>query len=125
MTGEARRMEQLDFSRSTTHLEIPSLLSLQLDSFREFAQFDTEPARREPHGLEGVLRETFPIEDAHKNFRLEYVGYNFGEPKYSTDEAMAKGVNYSMPLKVVFRMIKKEFAPAEGQAAPGGEKVKD
>ncbi len=29
-------MEQLDFSRSTTHLEIPSLLSLQLDSFREF-----------------------------------------------------------------------------------------
>jgi DNA-directed RNA polymerase subunit beta len=118
-------MEQLDFSRSTTHLEIPSLLSLQLDSFREFAQFDTEPARREPHGLQGVLKETFPIEDAHKNFRLEYIGYNFGEPKYSPDEAMAKGVNYSMPLKVVFRMVKKEFAAADAQAAPGSEKVKD
>jgi len=118
-------MEQLDFSRGTTHLEIPSLLSLQLDSFREFAQFDIEPARREPRGLQGILRETFPIEDAHKNFRLEYVGYNFGEPKYSPDEAMAKGVNYSMPLKVVFRMVKKEFTAADGQAGPGSEKVKD
>ena len=90
-------METLDFSRSSTHLEIPSLLSLQLDSFREFAQFDTEPARREPNGLEGVLRETFPIEDAHKNFRLEYVGYNFGEPKYSPDEAWPRASTIRCP----------------------------
>ena len=49
-----------------------------------------DPAKREPRGLEGVLRETFPIEDVHKNFRLEYIGYNFGEPKYTTEEAMAR-----------------------------------
>jgi DNA-directed RNA polymerase subunit beta len=102
-------MQQKDFSKGGIHLEIPSLLSLQLDSFAEFIQQGVEPTKREPRGLEGVLRETFPIEDVHKNFRLEYQGYVFGEPKYSPDEAMAKGVNYSMPLKVNFRMVKKEF----------------
>jgi DNA-directed RNA polymerase subunit beta len=111
-------MQQRNFARSGTHLDIPNLLSLQLDSFAEFIQLGVDPAKREPRGLEGVLRETFPIEDVHKNFRLEYVGYNFGEPKYTTDEAMAKGVNYSMPLKVVFRLIKKEFGD-------GVERVKD
>ncbi len=102
-------MKQKDFSKSGTFLEIPSLLSLQLDSFFDFVQFDTEPAKREARGLEGVLRETFPIEDVHKNFKLEYVNYVFGEPKYSPEEAMAKGVNYSMPLKVVFKMTKREL----------------
>jgi DNA-directed RNA polymerase subunit beta len=120
-------MEHKDFSKSGTHLEIPSLLSLQLDSFQEFIQGEKEPEKREPRGLEGVLRETFPIEDVHKNFRLEYVQYNFGEPKYSPDEAMAKGVNYSMPLKVVFRMIRKEWGT--GASADGGtvqtERIKD
>ena len=102
-------MPQKDFSKGGVHLEIPSLLSLQLDSFAEFIQYGVEPDKRLPVGLDGVFREAFPIEDVHKNFRLEYRGYVFGEPKYSTDEAMAKGVNYSMPLKVNFRMIKKEF----------------
>ena len=102
-------MKQKDFSKGGTFLEIPSLLSLQLDSFFEFVQFDTEPSKREARGLEGVLKETFPIEDVHKNFRLEYVNYVFGEPKYSSEEAMAKGTNYSMPLKVVFKMTKMEL----------------
>ncbi|MBM3323243.1 hypothetical protein FJY69_07185, partial [candidate division WOR-3 bacterium] len=111
-------MQQKNFARSGAHLEIPNLLSLQLDSFAEFVQTGIDPAKREPQGLEGVLRETFPLEDVHKNFKLEYVGYTFGEPKYTTDEAMAKGVNYSTPLKVVFRLTKKEFGD-------GTERVKD
>ncbi|MBM3313313.1 DNA-directed RNA polymerase subunit beta, partial [candidate division WOR-3 bacterium] len=117
-------MKQLDFSRSGSHLEIPDLLSLQLDSFREFVQFDAEPTRRAAQGLQGVLLETFPIEDAHKNFQLEFVSYSFGEPKYSPDEAMAKGVNCSLPLRIVLRMVKREFAPS-GAAGAGAEKVKD
>jgi len=102
-------MQQKDFSKAGTFLEIPNLLSLQLNSFRDFVQHDVEPGKRRPEGLEGVLKETFPIEDVHKNFRLEYIGYNFGEAKYSPDEAIARGVNYALPLKVVFRLIKKEF----------------
>ncbi|HDQ99466.1 MAG TPA: DNA-directed RNA polymerase subunit beta, partial [candidate division WOR-3 bacterium] len=101
--------KQKDFSKTHTFLEIPNLLSLLLDSFAGFVQVDVEPSKRKPTGLEGVLRETFPVEDVHKNFVLEYLGYAFGETKYSPEEAIAKGVNYSMPLKVTFRLVKKEF----------------
>ncbi len=111
-------MQQKNFAKSGVHLEIPNLLSLQLDSFAEFIQSGVDPAKRKPQGLEGILRETFPLEDPHKNFRLEYVGYTFAEPKYTPDEAMAKGVNYSMPLKVVFRLIKKDFGE-------GSERIRD
>jgi DNA-directed RNA polymerase subunit beta len=101
--------KQKDFSKTRTFLEIPNLLSLLLDSFADFVQTGIEPSKRKPLGLEGVLRETFPVEDVHKNFVLDYLHYSFGEPKYSPDEAIAKGVNYSMPLKVTFRLVKKEF----------------
>ncbi len=111
-------LQQKDFSKTKTLLGIPNLLSLQLDSFAGFVQSDVEPDQRQRRGLEGIIQETFPIEDVHKNFRLEYISYNFGEPKYSPEEAMAKGVNYAMPLKVVFRLVKMEF----GQET---EKVRD
>ena len=101
--------KQRDFSKTSTFLGIPNLLSLQLDSFSDFVQRGVEPAERKPHGLEGILQQTFPVEDVHKNFRLEYLHYTFGEPKYLPEEAFAKGVNYSKPLKVTFRLIKKEF----------------
>jgi len=123
------RVKQKDFSKRGTFLEIPNLLSLQLDSFSDFVQHGLESAQRKPQGLEGILQETFPVEDVHKNFRLEYVNYVFGDAKYSPSEAMAKGVNYSIPLKVVFRLIKKEFGPEEGpevpEVQPGPERVKD
>ncbi len=118
------RVKQKDFSKRGTFLEIPNLLSLQLDSFTDFVQHDVDVADRKAQGLEGMLRETFPVEDVHKNFRLEYVNYVFGEPKYSPAEAMDKGVNYSMPLKVVFRLIKKEFGQEGGEEA-GPERIKD
>lgn len=102
-------MKQKDFSKTGTFLEIPNLLSLQLDSFFDFVQQGVDPSQRQARGLEGVFRETFPINDDHRNFRLEYVRYSFGEPKYSPDEAVAKGVNYSLPLKVVFKLVKKGF----------------
>ncbi len=109
-------MKQKDFAKTGTFLEIPNLLSLQLNSFADFVQHGVEPAQRKRQGLELVLKETFPIEDVHKNFSLEYVSYSFGEPKYSPEEAIAKGVNYSMPLKVVFRMVRKD--PAQETAKP-------
>ncbi|MBN2537535.1 DNA-directed RNA polymerase subunit beta [candidate division WOR-3 bacterium] len=102
-------VEQKDFSKTGTFLGIPNLLSLQLDSFADFVQVGVEPAKRKPNGLEAILQETFPVEDVHKNFRLEYLYYSFGDPKYQPEEAIAKGVNYSMPLKVTFRLVKKEF----------------
>ncbi len=102
-------IKQKSFAKRATFLEIPNLISLQLDSFAEFTQHTVEPTQRKPEGLEGVFREMFPIEDEHRNFSLEYVRYEFGEPRYSPEEAIARGVTYARPLKVVFRLVKKDF----------------
>ncbi|MEO0108513.1 MAG: DNA-directed RNA polymerase subunit beta, partial [candidate division WOR-3 bacterium] len=54
-----------------------------------------------------VFNEVFPIDEAHKNLTLEFVSYDFGEPKYTPQEALIKGVNYALPLKVTFRMVRR------------------
>lgn len=100
---------QKNFAHGETPLEIPSLLSLQVESFVHFTQADVPPAERQVQGLEAVFREMFPIEDEHKNFRLDYIRYEFGSPRNSPEEATVRGVTYSRPLKVTFRMIKKGF----------------
>lgn len=100
---------QKNFAHGETPLEIPSLFSLQVESFVHFTQADVPPAERQVQGLEAVFREMFPIEDEHKNFRLDYIRYEFGSPRNSPEEATVRGVTYSRPLKVTFRMIKRGF----------------
>jgi DNA-directed RNA polymerase subunit beta len=112
------KTKQKNFAHRETPLEIPSLLSLQIESFASFTQADVPPAERRVQGLEAVFKEMFPIEDEHKNFRLDYVRYEFGSPRYSPEEATARGVTYSRPLKVVFRLVKKGFGK-------GSEEVRD
>ncbi len=100
---------QKNFAKIGGPLEIPNLLALQRESFAEFTQHQVDPANRLPAGLEGVFREMFPIKDDHKNFRLEFLHYEFSEPRYSPEEALARGVTYARPLRVFFRLVKTEF----------------
>ena len=51
-------------------------------------------------GLEGVFKSVFPIEDSHRNYILQYKRYYLGQPKYSPDECLDRGVTYSAPLRV-------------------------
>ena len=107
-------MPKKDFSKITTFLEIPDLLSIQKESFFEFLQFDASarphlpPAdARKNTGLQAVFNEVFPLEEPHKNLTIEYVAYDLGEPKYTPHEALIRGVTYSLPLKATFRVIRK------------------
>jgi DNA-directed RNA polymerase subunit beta len=96
-----------DFSKFGTFFDIPNLLSIQLDSFREFLQYDTPVEARKNEGLQAVFHEVFPIEDTHKKFTLEFASYTIGNSKYSPEEALQKGVTYSLPIKVNFRLIRR------------------
>jgi len=100
-------MVKRDFSKFGTFFEIPNLLAIQLDSFREFLQYDTPPEARKNEGLQAVFNEVFPIEDTHKKFVLEFVAYTLGQGKYTEEEALQKGVTYARQLKVTFRLVRK------------------
>lgn len=92
------------FGRIKDSIEIPHLLSLQLDSYDKFLQADVPAAMRADMGLEGVFRSVFPIHDFNKTATLEYVSYDIGSPKYDVDECIAKGLTYEAPLRITVRL---------------------
>ncbi|MFW6324520.1 MAG: DNA-directed RNA polymerase subunit beta, partial [Desulfovibrionales bacterium] len=93
------------FGRIKSTLEIPHLLSLQLDSYKQFLQHEVPPASRAEIGLEGVFRSVFPIEDFNKTATLEFVRYEVGEPKFDVDECLSKGLTYEAPVRIKVRLV--------------------
>ena len=92
--------ERKSYSRIPAFVDVPDLLSIQTKAFQQFLQEWVPQEARIPIGLEGVFRNVFPIEDSHRNYILEYKTYFLGQPKYTPDECMDRGVTYSAPLRV-------------------------
>ncbi len=86
----------------------PDLTEIQTRSYAAFLQHDVPPAERKDQGLEGVLREIFPIESYDKSLRLEYIRYELGKPRYDPDECRQLRLTYGRPLKVVLRLTKEQ-----------------
>jgi len=100
--------EVRDFSKRGEALPIPNLIDIQIESYQRFLQKDTEPSKRKNEGLEGLLREVFPIESYDGNLRLEYLDYALAEPRYTPDECRALRLTYGMPFRIRVRMIRKD-----------------
>jgi len=64
-----------NFGRFGDTIDVPSLTDIQTKSYDRFIQLDVHPGKREDSGLEGVLREIFPIESYDKTIRLQYLRY--------------------------------------------------
>ena len=79
-------MESRDFSKARRIVEIPDLTAIQRDSYRDFLQADVPPAKRKSVGLQRILEETFPLENAAKCIRLEFLDYRFGKPRYLPEQ---------------------------------------
>ena len=78
---EKKRIRK-DFGKRKSILEVPFLLAIQVDSYREFLQEHIEPAKREDRGLHAALKSVFPISSYSGNAALEYVGYKLVEPAF-------------------------------------------
>ena len=96
------------YGRGEEVLAVPDLTELQIRSYKEFLQEDVQPNERKPLGLEGILRETFPIESYDKTMRLVYLGYELGKPRYNQDECRLLKQTFGMPFKVRVRLEKAE-----------------
>ena len=101
-------MEIKRFGKVTEVMAPPNLMELQTVSFERFLQLDVPPEEREDVGLEGILREIFPIESEDGRNRLEYLGYELGRPRYSSDECRMLRLTFGMPFKIRVRLIRGE-----------------
>jgi len=96
-----------DFSKVGDALAIPSLNEMQTAGYERFLQADVDPRRRKPEGLEGLLREIFPIVSYDEQTTLEYLYYELGEPRYSEQECRDLKLTYGRPLRIRCRLIRK------------------
>jgi DNA-directed RNA polymerase subunit beta len=101
---EKKRIRK-DFGKRKSILEVPFLLAIQVDSYREFLQEHTDPAKREDRGLHAALKSVFPISSYSGNAALEYVGYKLGEPAFDERECRNRGLSYGAPLRVTVRLV--------------------
>ena len=99
-TKDLSTNNRISFAHIPELLEVPDLLSIQTIAYEQFLQEFAAPEARDDLGLEAVLNNVFPIEDNHRNYVLEYNSYYLGQPKYTGDECIDRGVTYSAPLRV-------------------------
>ncbi len=101
---EKKRIRK-DFGKRKSILEVPFLLAIQVDSYREFLQEHTDPAKRADRGLHAALKSVFPISSYSGNAALEYVGYKLGDPPFDERECRNRGLSYGAPLRVTVRLV--------------------
>src|SRR5256886_5508190 len=97
-----------NFGRIGDAIEVPPLTDVQTRSYDRFLQLEVPPNKRTPTGLEGVLREIFPIESYDKTISLEYLRYELGKPRYDPDECRQLRLTYGRPFRVWLRLKKEQ-----------------
>ena len=100
---EKKRIRK-DFGKRPPILDVPFLLSMQIDSYRDFLQEDRKEKDRKAAGLHGAFGSVFPIVSYSGHVQLEYVKYRLGTPTFNVKECQLRGMTYAAPLRVVMRL---------------------
>ncbi len=85
--------------------EMPNLIEVQKASYDQFLLVNEPKGGRPDEGLQSVFKSVFPISDFSQTALLEFVKYEFEQPKYDVDECRQRGMTFSAPLKVTLRLI--------------------
>jgi len=93
-----------NYSSAKNFYDYPDFLEIQLASFKEFFQLETNPENRVSEGLFKVFAENFPITDTRNQFVLEFLDYFIDPPRYTIDECIERGLTYSVPLKAKLKL---------------------
>jgi DNA-directed RNA polymerase subunit beta len=108
-----------NFGRFGDASPVPHLTDVQTRSYDRFLQLDVSHDKRTPTGLEGVLREIFPIDSYDKKSTLEYVKYDLGKPRYDPDECRQLRLTYGRPFRVWLRLRKADGTAIEEEVYLG------
>src|SRR6187200_2451756 len=108
-----------NFGRFGDAVEVPDLTDIQTRSYDRFLQLDVAYDKRTVSGLEGVLKEIFPIESYDKKISLDYVRYELGKPRYDPDECRQLRLTYGRPFRVWLRLRKSDGTAVEEEVYLG------
>jgi DNA-directed RNA polymerase subunit beta len=101
---EKKRIRK-NFGKRPTILDVPYLLSIQVDSYNKFLQSDKTIEERTDIGLHAAFKSVFPIVSYSGNAALEYVSYRLGTPVFDVKECQMRGLTYAAPIRVLVRLV--------------------
>jgi DNA-directed RNA polymerase subunit beta len=101
----AKKRIRKDFGTLPSVMEVPQLLAIQLDSYREFLTGGSVENTAQSTGLEAAFQSVFPIQSFSGNAELQYVSYRLGEPVFDVKECILRGDTYAAPLRVKVRLV--------------------
>ena len=122
---EKKRIRK-DFGKRSSILDVPYLLAIQLDSYRDFLQAGVAANECEERGLHAAFRSVFPIESYSGDAALEYVSYRLEKPTFDVSECQLRGKTYAASLRVTLRLVLNEKETGGARASKeAGRVVKD
>ncbi len=104
-TFNGRRKVRKSFGKIKEVTKMPNLIEVQKTSYDQFLIKDEPEGGRLDTGLQAVFKSVFPITDFSNVASLEFVRYEFEQPKYDTEECRQRGMTFAAPLKVTLRLI--------------------
>jgi DNA-directed RNA polymerase subunit beta len=104
-TFNGRRKVRKSFGSIREVTEMPNLIEVQKASYDQFLIVDEPKGGRSEEGLQAVFKSVFPITDFSNTASLEFVKYEFEQPKYDVDECRQRDMTFAAPLKVTLRLI--------------------
>ena len=113
------------FAKTSQIMEPPHLIAMQRESYEHFLQQEVAPGNRKNQGLQAIFHSIFPIVDFNGKCSLEFVQYDFGEPKYLVAECLERGMTYEAPLKITVRLITYEVDEETGNKTQSVRDIKE
>ncbi|WP_069470846.1 DNA-directed RNA polymerase subunit beta [Candidatus Marithrix sp. Canyon 246] len=101
---EKKRLRN-NFGKSISILDVPYLLAIQIDSYKNFLQTDIKANKRLDIGLHAAFKSVFPIVSYSGNIAIEYVSYRLENLKFDVNECQQRGMNYAASLRVKVRLV--------------------
>ncbi len=101
---EKKRIRK-NFGKYPSILEVPYLLAIQLNSYKDLLQIDTPIEKRADRGLHAAFKSVFPINSFSGHATLEYVSYRLSKPTFDVKECQLRGMTYATSLRVKVRLI--------------------
>ena len=85
--------------------KFPNLIEIQKDSYASLLLENYKPSERPDKGLQKVFKSVFPLEDFSGAAHVEFIEYDFDQPKFDVDECRQRDKSYAAPLKIKLRLI--------------------
>jgi DNA-directed RNA polymerase subunit beta len=110
-TIRPRRTRRTFSAYTPTIIEIPDLLSSQVDSYNWFCG----------EGLAELFAEISPIEDYAGNLELHFLDHYLDAPKHTEETAKDRNATYEAPIRCAVRLVNKKTGEVKEQEVYLGE----